>query len=278
MQISKNSQVTCINCGNIGHTSKNCNHPITSYGIILYKPILNTIYYLMIQRKDSLCYTEIIRGKYDLLNLSYILKLFSNITLFEKHNLLHNSFEELWNMMWINSNGSIKRDFSISRHKFNILKKGYCLHTKIPNSIINVNLNYLIFNSSSIKEPEWEFPKGRRKLHETDINCALREFEEETSISRRDIIMDDTKKKYEEVYIGKNKLRYKNIFYLAMYSKSNLEKTFFSINNKEQVKEIKDVKWFDEDGVINKIENKIEKLEVFKRLNSFLKKKHAIVT
>ena len=80
------------------------------------------------------------------------------------------------------------------------------------------------------------------------------------------------------MYIGKNKLRYKNIFYLAMYAKSNLEKPFFSMNNKEQIKEIKDVKWFDEDGVNNKIENKVEKLEIFKRLNSFLKKKHGIVT
>jgi ADP-ribose pyrophosphatase YjhB (NUDIX family) len=232
----------------------------------------------MIQRKDSLCYTEIIRGKYDLHNLNYILKLFSNITLFEKNNLLHNSFEELWNMMWINSNGSIRKDFSTSRNKFNLLKKGYCLHTKLPSSIIHVNLKYLVYNSSSIKEPEWEFPKGRRKLHETDSSCALREFEEETSISKKDIIIDETKKRYEEVYIGKNKLRYKNIFYLAMYAKSNLEKPFFSMNNKEQIKEIKDVKWFDEDGVNNKIENKVEKLEIFKRLNSFLKKKHGIVT
>ena len=274
MQISKNCIVTCINCGNVGHTSKNCNHPITSYGIILYKPILNTIYYLMIQRKDSLCYTEIIRGKYDLNNLNYIIKLFSNITLFEKHNLLHHGFEELWNMMWINTNGSMKRDFSTSRNKFNTIKRGYCIHTKSTDCILNVNLNYLIQNSSSIKEPEWEFPKGRRKLHESDINCALREFEEETSISKKDIILDDNKKRYEEVYIGKNKLRYKSIFFASMYSKSNLEKRFFNINNAEQVKEIKDVKWFDEVGVIEKIENKVEKVEIFKRLNSSLIKKH----
>ena len=278
MQISKKSQVTCINCGNTGHTSKNCNHPITSYGIILYKPILNSIYYLMIQRKDSLCYTEIIRGKYDLNNLNYILKLFSNITLIEKNNLLQYTFEELWNMMWVNSNGSIKKDFSLSRNKFNTLKKGYYLHTKTKSSIINVNLKYLVFNSTSIKEPEWEFPKGRRKLHETDIKCSLREFEEETSIDKKDIIIDDTKKRYEEVYIGKNKLRYKNIFYVALYAKSNLEKSFFNVNNKEQIKEIKDVKWFDEDGVIKKIDNKVEKLEIFKRLHSYLMKKNAITT
>jgi|TARA_Y100000389_G_scaffold132996_1_gene130462 8-oxo-dGTP pyrophosphatase MutT (NUDIX family) len=232
----------------------------------------------MIQRKDSLCYTEIIRGKYDLNNLNYIMKLFSNITLIEKNNLLQYTFEELWNMMWVNSNGSIKKDYSFSRNKFNTLKKGYYLHTKTKSSIINVSLKYLVFNSTSIKEPEWEFPKGRRKLHETDIKCSLREFEEETSIDKKDIIIDDTKKRYEEVYIGKNKLRYKNIFYVALYAKSNLEKSFFNVNNKEQIKEIKDVKWFDEDGVIKKIDNKVEKLEIFKRLHSYLMKKNAITT
>ena len=93
-------------------------------------------------------------------------------------------------MMWVNSNGSIKKDFSMSKNKFNTLKKGYYLHTKAKSSIINVNLKYLVFNSTSIKEPEWEFPKGRRKLHETDIKCSLREFEEETSIDKKDIIID----------------------------------------------------------------------------------------
>ena len=59
-----------------------------------------------------------------------------------------------------------------------------------------------------------------------------------------------------------------------MYSKSNLEKRFFNINNAEQVKEIKDVKWFDAVGVIEKIDNKVEKVEIFKRLNSSLIKKY----
>ena len=40
------------------------------------------------------------------------------------------------------------------------------------------------------------------------------------------------------------------------------------------MKEIKDVKWFDEVGVIEKIENKVEKVEIFKRLNSSLIKKY----
>ena len=32
------------------------------------------------------------------------------------------------------------------------------------------------------EETEWEFPKGRRNFKEKDLECALREFEEETGI------------------------------------------------------------------------------------------------
>ena len=31
----------CNNCGNFGHTYSNCRHPILSYGVILFKPMLN---------------------------------------------------------------------------------------------------------------------------------------------------------------------------------------------------------------------------------------------
>jgi 8-oxo-dGTP pyrophosphatase MutT (NUDIX family) len=33
-------------------------------------------------------------------------------------------------------------------------------------------------------EPEWGFPKGRRNYNEKDIDCALREFSEETGYSK----------------------------------------------------------------------------------------------
>lgn len=36
-------------------------------------------------------------------------------------------------------------------------------------------------------EAEWGLPKGRRNLHETDQQVALREFSEETGISSSDI-------------------------------------------------------------------------------------------
>jgi len=63
--------IYCNNCGKRGHISKYCNIPITSYGVLLF--VDNDIPKItMIQRKDSLCYIEIIRGKYDIYDIESI--------------------------------------------------------------------------------------------------------------------------------------------------------------------------------------------------------------
>jgi len=264
--------ITCINCGYTGHTSKNCNFPITSFGIILYRVNRNKLEFLMVQRKDTLCYTEFIRGKYDIKNIGYIKKLFSHMTPKEKQNILDNDFETVWKQLWVNNTNNLKKEHNVSKVKFNKLKEGY--NIKSQNVISRVDMKYFAEESSHIEEQEWEFPKGRRKLNESDISCALREFEEETTLSRRNLIISDLNKQYEEIFIGKNKLRYRNVFYLATQSRStNLTNAaLFDSNNYDQIKEIKDVQWMDYEQVVSKISKQVEKLELFRRVHNQIKK------
>ena len=256
--------IVCINCGYNGHTSKNCNFPITSFGIICYKYLNNHLYYLMVQRKDSLCYTEFIRGKYDIKNISYISKLLKNMTQNEQEKLKNNDFDYLWNSMWINNTNNMRKEYNISATKFKSLKNGYKI--KANGQIIDITLDLLI-PSEYLLETEWEFPKGRRKINEKDIHCALREFEEESGINKTLLSIEENCKQYEEIFVGNNKLRYRNIFYLASYCKNNIHDVFYDANNYDQIKEIKDVQWFDYNTVCTKIKNKIEKLELFKRIH-----------
>lgn len=257
--------IICINCGFGGHTSKNCNYPITSFGIICYKIINRKCYYLMVQRKDSLCYTEFIRGKYDIKNIKYIAKLFRNMTLVEQENIRHNNFDTLWNTMWVNNTNSMRKEYNISSNKFKTLKKGYKI--KANNVVIDITLDTFITENEHLIETEWEFPKGRRKINEKDITCALREFEEESAINKNYLTIEDNFKQYEETFIGNNKLRYRNIFYVASYNKDNIKDIFYNEQNMDQIKEIKDVRWFDFDGISEKIKSKVEKYELFKRIH-----------
>jgi 8-oxo-dGTP pyrophosphatase MutT (NUDIX family) len=260
----------CINCGYTGHTSKNCNFPITSFGIIAYHTHRNALRFLMVQRKDSLCYTEFIRGKYDVKNIGYISKLFTHMTVEEKQKLLRNEFDTVWQMLWVNNTNNLKKEFNISRTKYSKLKNGYKIKTR--DGIINVDMQYFVDTTRSIQEPEWEFPKGRRKLNESDVACAMREFEEETSIHRKFIRLNDNCKQYEEIFIGKNKQRYRNVFYLASYVRNNLDDVFFDKDNYDQIKEIKDVQWMTYDQVSDKISMQIEKFELFRRIHSQIRK------
>ena len=70
-------------------------------------------------------------------------------------------------------------------------------------------------STTSWCEPEWGFPKGRRNNGEKDLECGLREFQEETGFSVDDITLIENINPYEELFIGSNLKSYKQKYYLA---------------------------------------------------------------
>ena len=107
-----------------------------------------------------------------------------------------------------------------------------------------MTLERLIKESKSKWEyPEWGLPKGRRNLKERDLDCAIREFEEETDIARKDIHVIRSIEPLDEIFVGSNKRPYKHIYYIAKLINDDIE---VKINNlkKLQMIEIGDIKWF----------------------------------
>jgi 8-oxo-dGTP pyrophosphatase MutT (NUDIX family) len=263
----------CLNCGYYGHAIKTCNYPITSYGILCYYIDINDdIKYLMIQRKDSLCYVEFMRGFYELENIHYLYKLFKYITLEEKERIINNDFDTLWNLLWKNYNNihKFKKDYENSKQKFNKLKKGF----NKKNILINFDFLFNQTKKDSFEETEYEFPKGRRNLNENNISTAIREFEEESGLSRDKINLINTKS-YEEIYIAMNNVRYRHIYYIAKCNENDFNNisNLFNPNNKTQIKEVIDVKWLDYNQVLDNIRNiYLERKELFKRLHKVIKK------
>lgn len=268
--------ICCLNCGIYGHTTRVCNFPVTSYGLICFKKINNEIKYIMIQKKDTISYIEFIRGKYDINNLNYLKMLFSSMTHKEKRDLDTLDFREIWGNLWSSASNDSKfqREYHKSVQKFNRLKAGFTL-AKLDGSLQFVDIKHLINISSSTSEQEWEFPKGRRKLHESDIDCSIREFCEEVGLSER-IFIHDVNKQYEEIFQGSNNIRYRNIYYIAQFiGDESLIK--FDSSNAQQVKEVRDVSWFSYAEVLRNMNRKApEKVELFKRINSIILKNYLI--
>jgi ADP-ribose pyrophosphatase YjhB (NUDIX family) len=63
---------------------------------------------------------------------------------------------------------------------------------------------------------EWEFPKGRKNYKEKDLDCAKREFQEETGISSTNLQIINNVMPFEEIFIGSNQKCYKNVYYLGI--------------------------------------------------------------
>ena len=262
----------CNNCGKNGHVMHACKNPIISNGFIVYKyvhePQGDVVRYLMIRRKDTLGFVEFIRGKYPIYNQSYVQRLIDEMTLDEKHRLQTQTFSELWKNVWGDYlNSKYQNEEAVSCERFNMLKSGIKLNKNGGNSY---TLNALISNSKTQwSEPEWGFPKGRRNYQEKDIDCALREFSEETGYSEERLTIIQNIIPYEEIFMGSNMKTYKHKYYIAcMHCPDELPSEGSPVFQKTEVSKMG---WFAYDECIARIRPyNLEKINILCKLNNAL--------
>ena len=221
----------------------------------------------MIQRRDSLGYIEIIRGKYKLNNKEYIQYHIDTMTKEEHTKLLTLSFDELWNGLWgtpKEQSQAYKNDKESSKQKFEELRNGCVEDCILP-------LEYYIQNSQKNYDvPEWGFPKGRRDSGETDLQCALRELREETGVQEKDVIFIRNLDPISETFFGSNHVHYCHKYFMFLYN-SDKELSYDNLNF-HMVQEIGDLGWFSLEECLNKIRpENVEKKEVLLRASSLLR-------
>lgn len=173
--------------------------PITSYGIILFhRDSTGELWYLLSQRRDTIEYTDFLRGKYSLEDLDNSLALMTPV---ERQRLKNHTFDELWDDLWINHESYFYKTVKESaREKFE--------HNR------EIMLERLERTTSRRSECGWGFPKGKRNPYESDIQCAYREFAEETRMSLTYLnLLNLVPAK--ETFQGTNRKMYRTIYYLA---------------------------------------------------------------
>ena len=218
----------CNNCGKRGHVFKACTEPIISCGIILInQPNLSPnpdLKVLMVRRKDSMAYTEFLRGKYSTDETEYIIKLLSNMTAAEHLTLKTISFEQLWTQHWGIGHDRHSREYEISKEKFELL-----------------NISELLENVAGYPEPEWGFPKGRRFHRELDIECATREFSEETNIPRESFVLCKNLV-LTETFDGTNGISYKHNYYIGVLRTPDMLNLLQDMTSMQQ-REVSAINW-----------------------------------
>lgn len=265
MSVKNNRRLYCSNCNKYGHNNKACSEPIISVGIICIntnqqeynnlnvndienfnycrlsninkiKYYKDKIKFLLIQRKHSLNYIHFIRGLYDEYDFNQLKKMFGYMSKSEIEYIKNNNFDTIWNNLWKKTAKKkiYLKEYKLSQNKFQIITdNGYL--TKLHNI------------GSIYDYPEWEIPKGRKNNNESNINCAIREFYEETGIAPNEYDIKHNITSIHDDFIGTDGNKYKHIFYIGVY-KNEINNRIFNNNN-----EIKETRWCSWDEAITLI-------------------------
>jgi 8-oxo-dGTP pyrophosphatase MutT (NUDIX family) len=157
----------------------------------------------IVQRRDTIAYINFIRSQ---LSSKEIAKYVRLMTSREQQRCIYayrnNDFSFVWNDLWV-AHSKIyydekeKSEFIFMKNMNRWIEEfEYCQEHNICNTLT------------------WGFPKGRKFRNETELECALREFEEETTIPRSKISLWNSPP-CEEIYFGTNGLPYRTIYFPA---------------------------------------------------------------
>jgi len=253
--------LTCSNCNLPGHIYNTCPGPFVSYGVILFRKNKekSCLEYLMLRRKNSFGFIDFVKGKYSWSNINHIQNSIDQMSVLEKAFILQHrgSFTKIWNFL---DTGYSYRDYTCAAKKFEQLKTGgVCIRNKVS-KLEN------LFESSKTHwaETEWEFPKGRKLVEESEKDCAIREFVEETGFPASSLNLIDNLEPFVETFIGSNLKPYKHCYLVAFTTQTNCLTNF-------QESEVSKLSWKSFEECMTDIRPyHLEKKEVLRKVNLIL--------
>ena len=282
----------CSNCGIPGHSYRECSSPITSFGTLLFRvnstlwsqeAVLTktpqsitgfegaqqSIEVLLIQRRDSLGYVDLLRGKYSIHDVEYIKKQIAGMTDEEREKIVNKDFEEIWSEMWGAESTDVqyKKDKENSKNKLMALREGITLDISGTTATL---ADFVRECSVHWSTPEWGFPKGRRDGAESDLDCALREMKEETGLQTNEVYVVHNLEPLVETFMGSNRVNYCHKYFIIYVPDGSAVK--YDPNNPHMKREIGNIQWFPIQDALQQIrsENQ-EKREILLRLGTLLR-------
>ena len=153
--------------------------------------------FLIAQRRDTIAYSEFIKAR---IPPSDLVRYSALMTRAERERISQFTFPQLWHDFWIHvDNRLFHSEYARCAGAFGSNAEAVARSTV-----------------EALPESPWGFPKGRKCPGETDMDCALREFEEETRIDRRALHPVTGAPIIHEYYMGSDQKMYRTIYYLCL--------------------------------------------------------------
>lgn len=183
---------------------------------------------LMVLKRYTYYYNAFVHGKYGTNNRQVLMNLFNGMTVDEKQDILSLNFNQIWYRVWLHAPKN--SSYFMSKNKFE--------SSFLPDG--GRRLRAMI-SASTTSSCIWEIPKGHKNSgREPDVNCAVREFNEETSFDKTNYkLIPGAIRRHS--YIDDN-VRYSNIYYIGLANDFS-DTPRINFFNKDQVGEISDIRW-----------------------------------
>jgi ADP-ribose pyrophosphatase YjhB (NUDIX family) len=242
-----------------------------SFGIacVRYNNIARQYEILMVRKRCTYAFISFVSGRYCLSNERTIMDLLNAMTNQEKLDVLSLDFDILWWRIWLarsheyaaahnlplKSNPADSKDWtalyerrtlrqlmsttqSATRQSLYIKKKAKFEKSFLQDS--GVLLERLVRASTSSKNLMWDVPRGQKDGCESDLECAIREFGEETGVKPKDyrILYEMPPFKYSYTDAG---VTYNDTFYIAVEENKILPR--ISFKTQSQIIEIDNISW-----------------------------------
>lgn len=202
---------------------------VLSNGIALCKRCNDGIIrVLMVNHRYTYAFYAFVCGKYNEFSDQAMIDLFDAMTIDEKVDILSLNFQQLWYRIWLGSVPHVSM-FLRARNRFSdrIVADG------------GTRIRDLMRRSRRYATRVWEIPKGRKKgKGEGEMDCAIREFYEETGIPRSAYHI--TQGTYRLTFVDEG-ICYDTTYFIAVTGRDVVQR----LNSAalEQVGEICDMRW-----------------------------------
>lgn len=264
--------------------------PVHSFGVIAFRfnTELKHREYLLVQRRCSMGFMDLIRGKYCDRPVPEICQTYlQEMTKEEREKIVSWPFSQLWYSIW----NVDMTDFAQWRLE-SLSLAAQVQYKKAKTNFENLPIKDWIhrLGTSQYNETEFGFPKGRPSLQEQAWETAVREFAEEVGCivrvqdrvtnqnstppledQRIVLYMDSSIKPFVERFQATNGLQYIHTYYLAQFGDSTYKPRVRN-ENLVQASEIGSVGFFSfQDAIVRLRPYDREKKEVLIKVDAFLR-------